>query len=69
MIHVKRGWKTFRKGTKEGSVQERKKERSGKSRTRNPYFYYSLQNITGVSKSRQLRLAGHAARMGEKANA
>ena len=26
MIHVKRGWKTFRKGTKEGSVQERKKE-------------------------------------------
>jgi hypothetical protein len=68
MTHVKGEWKTFRKGTKEGSVKERK-ERSGKSRTGNPYFYYPLQNIIGVNKSRQLKLAGHAARMGEKANA
>jgi hypothetical protein len=63
MTHVKGKWKTFRKGTKEGSV----KETSGKSRIGNPYFYYSLPSIIGVSKSRQLKWAGHAIHMGEKA--
>jgi len=38
------------------------------SRIGNPYFYYSSTSIFGVSKSRQLKWAGHAARIGEMAN-